>query len=213
MILTATLVIVLVTVMIGGGSTVTLLTWLGIPIGVDDDDAADGLNNGGERTPLTPNLTPKHYRTSVSSAEPATPNPISSSTHSFLQDSAMAGEKSLLAKYWSGFDHRFMKPFLTHSNPTLMETLPSCCLPISRLLTSTEQLMKHPSMMNSADYITDSIVVQSDGDVISSPPESVLPVASHGSKSATGTSNPSLQFVESPGRDKQDLTKGFPSQM
>ena len=199
--------------MVGGGSTVTLLTWLGIPIGVDDEDTADGHLNGGERTPLTPNLTPKHYRTSVSSAEPATPNPISSHAHSFTHDGAVAGEKSLLAKYWSGFDNRFMKPFLTHSNPTLMETLPSCCLPLSRLLTSTEQLMKHPAMMNSADFITDSIVVQSDGDVISSPPESVLPVAPHGSKPTTTASNPALQFVESPNRDKLDFSKGFPSQM
>jgi sodium/hydrogen exchanger-like protein 6/7 len=199
--------------MVGGGSTVTLLTWLGIPIGVDDEETADGHHNGGERTPLTPNLTPKHYRTSVSSAEPATPNPVSSHSLSFVHDGAVAGEKSILAKYWSGFDNRFMKPFLTHSNPTLMETLPTCCLPLSRLLTSTEQLMKHPAMMNSADFITDSIVVQNDGDVISSPPESVLPVTSQAAKTATGASNSSLQFVESPSRDKLDLTKGFPSQM
>jgi sodium/hydrogen exchanger-like protein 6/7 len=57
-----------------------------------------------------------------------------------------------LAKYWSGFDQRFMKPLLTHSNPTLMETLPDCCLPIARALTSTEQLMRHPAMMNSSDF-------------------------------------------------------------
>jgi hypothetical protein len=43
-----------------------------------------------------------------------------------------------------------MKPLLTHSNPTLMETLPACCLPLGRMLTSTEQLMRHPSMMNTS---------------------------------------------------------------
>jgi solute carrier family 9 (sodium/hydrogen exchanger), member 6/7 len=33
-----------------------------------------------------------------------------------------------------------MKPLLTNSRPTLMETLPSFCLPLARLLTTTEQL-------------------------------------------------------------------------
>ena len=40
-----------------------------------------------------------------------------------------------------------MKPLLTHSNPTLMETMPSCCLGFSRMLTSTEQLSRHPAMV------------------------------------------------------------------
>ena len=61
----------------------------------------------------------------------------------------VAGEKSALAKVWSGFDTKYMKPFLTHSNPTLMETLPECCLPLARILTSSEQLLKHPAMMHS----------------------------------------------------------------
>lgn len=33
-----------------------------------------------------------------------------------------------------------MKPLLTHSRPTLLETLPNCCNPIARVLTTTEQL-------------------------------------------------------------------------
>lgn len=33
-----------------------------------------------------------------------------------------------------------MKPLLTHSRPTLLETLPVCCNPIARLLTTTQQL-------------------------------------------------------------------------
>ena len=38
MILTTTLIIVVVTVLFCGGSVVTLLTWLRIPCGVDDDE-------------------------------------------------------------------------------------------------------------------------------------------------------------------------------
>lgn len=33
-----------------------------------------------------------------------------------------------------------MKPLLTHANPTLIETLPVVCQPISRMLTTQRQL-------------------------------------------------------------------------
>lgn len=35
---------------------------------------------------------------------------------------------------------RFMKPLLTHARPSLMDTMPKCCLPLARLLTTEEQL-------------------------------------------------------------------------
>lgn len=71
-------------------------------------------------------------------------------------------EKAILARIWGNFDtkwvavetwlktkstswqadtsYRYMKPLLTHSRPTLLETLPVCCNPIARLLTTTQQL-------------------------------------------------------------------------
>lgn len=42
--------------------------------------------------------------------------------------------------YWGIYFHRYMKPLLTNSRPTLFETLPSFCTPIARILTTTEQL-------------------------------------------------------------------------
>lgn len=48
--------------------------------------------------------------------------------------------KALLARWWAGLDTKYMKPFLTHARPTLLETLPVCCNPLARLLTTTEQL-------------------------------------------------------------------------
>jgi len=36
-----------------------------------------------------------------------------------------------------------VKPLLTHQQPPLTETLPECCLPLARLLTTTEQMVRH----------------------------------------------------------------------
>ena len=128
------------------------------------------------------------------------------------EDNVVAGDKSLLAKYWSGFDKHFMKPLLTHSNPTLMETMPHCCLPLARALTSTEQLMRHPAMMSSGD-ISHAQEVGNVGDVISGGPEPVLPVTAQTLKSPTGASSSPFQFVDSPTREKFDVSKGLPSHM
>ena len=60
-----------------------------------------------------------------------------------------------------------MKPLLTHSNPTLMETMPSCCLGLSRVLTSAEQLSRHPAMMGGV--LTDDMDPSEGGIVTSAP--------------------------------------------
>lgn len=51
-----------------------------------------------------------------------------------------SSEKSFLARIWGNFDVHYMKPLLTQSSPTLIETLPPCMSPIARILTTTEQL-------------------------------------------------------------------------
>lgn len=59
-------------------------------------------------------------------------------------DASEAGkfEKAWLFRIWSQFDIKFMKPFLTNSRPTLLDTTPLCCAPLARLLTTTEQLTR-----------------------------------------------------------------------
>ena len=121
--LSATLVIVMVTVVICGGSTVSLLTFFDIPLGVEDDE---------DKSPLSSSATPNHNYSSMSETQvPAGSTPA---------------DKSMAAQAWSGFDSKYMKPLLTHSNPTLMETLPDCCSGMARALTSTQQLARHPQM-------------------------------------------------------------------
>ena len=123
----ATLVIVMVTVVICGGSTVSLLTFFDIPLGVEDEE---------DKSPLSSSATPNHNYSSMADAIQV---PVGSTP---------APDKSMAAQAWSGFDSKYMKPLLTHSNPTLMETLPDCCSSMARVLTSTQQLARHPQMVN-----------------------------------------------------------------
>jgi sodium/hydrogen exchanger-like protein 6/7 len=152
-IFTTTLFIIFATVLIGGGSTITLLSWLEIPMQEEEkkeEEERAPLQNSAvriEATPLSVNPNTRCYGTSIPSVQTQsmptettailTPVPTISGEDN-------AGDKSCLAKYWSIFDHRYMKPLLTHTNPTLMDTLPVCCLPLGRLLTSTKQLLRNP---------------------------------------------------------------------
>ncbi|XP_035709272.1 sodium/hydrogen exchanger 9 isoform X4 [Folsomia candida] len=112
--LTTTSVIVIVTVIICGGGTSQLLNWLNIPVGVDDETEVMQL----------------HMR-----------SPDGSGVDPYVEGTPPAQtDKALMARWWQKFDQRYMKPLLTHSRPTLLETLPVFCTPIARILTTTEQL-------------------------------------------------------------------------
>ncbi|XP_052868395.1 sodium/hydrogen exchanger 7 isoform X4 [Anopheles cruzii] len=115
--LTTTSLIVITTVIIQGGASNFLLNWLKIPVGVDDETEVlpfqgvrSDLENPDSEGATTPGGTRRGH------------------------------EKAVLARLWGNFDTRYMKPLLTHSRPTLLETLPVCLSPLARLLTTTEQL-------------------------------------------------------------------------
>ncbi|EEB20474.1 sodium/hydrogen exchanger, putative [Pediculus humanus corporis] len=121
--LTTTSLIVIATVIIQGGATMQLLTWFNIPVGVEEEVEvfpyanvrnvynSTGIHNGEAEESSSHNLNPKQM-----------------------------SEKAFLARIWGDFDTKYMKPFLTDSRPTLLETLPVCCNPLARLLTTTAQL-------------------------------------------------------------------------
>uniref|UniRef100_A0A8C5MDA7 Sodium/hydrogen exchanger n=1 Tax=Leptobrachium leishanense TaxID=445787 RepID=A0A8C5MDA7_9ANUR len=50
--------------------------------------------------------------------------------------SSTKAESAWLFSIWYGFDHKYLKPILTHTGPPLTSTLPRWCNPIAQLLTS-----------------------------------------------------------------------------
>ncbi|XP_055151120.2 sodium/hydrogen exchanger 9 isoform X5 [Symphalangus syndactylus] len=55
-----------------------------------------------------------------------------------LDKNTTKAESARLFRMWYGFDHKYLKPILTHSGPPLTTTFPEWCGPISRLLTSPQ---------------------------------------------------------------------------
>ncbi len=80
MILTTTLLIVIVTVVVCGGSTLSLLTWLGIPIGVGGSGAADDEEEAAPiASPDQPRSPERQRYDTVRVAMPARPSSSTSS--------------------------------------------------------------------------------------------------------------------------------------
>ncbi|CAB0033730.1 unnamed protein product [Trichogramma brassicae] len=131
--LTATSLIVILTVILQGGAASQLLNWFNIPVGVDEEHEA--LSHNGVRGVYNSMDTAgvsKIYNSIQDGSAASLPSTVPAPTKS--------NEKALLARIWGNFDSRYMKPLLTHSRPTLLETLPVCCMPIARILTTTQQM-------------------------------------------------------------------------
>jgi len=137
MILSTTLLIVIVTVIINGGSAISVLNWLGIQTGIVEDQS--------EHDPIV--NSPVTEGSVYQSVEEGGNNNDTGLSQSQTPGNGMRKpEKSWLAKQWAGVDNRYFKPLLTHSYPTLMDTLPNRCLSLGRVFTSREQIMRHPMM-------------------------------------------------------------------
>jgi len=130
LILSTTLIIVIATVILCGGLTTPMLQWLKIRVGVNDDDDRELQNFEAVRT------------------SPSEPPPQTDFANH------RSHEKAWLVLKWYNIDRRFVKPFLTHARPPLTETLPGCCLPLAKLLTTDQQLM--PTHENHARQNEDS---------------------------------------------------------
>lgn len=69
-------------------------------------------------------------------------------------------ESAWLFRIWYNFDHNYLKPILTHSGPPLTATLPPCCGPLARFLTSPQAYENEGELKDD-----DSDLILSDGDI------------------------------------------------
>ncbi|XP_060098290.1 sodium/hydrogen exchanger 9 [Heteronotia binoei] len=87
---------------------------------------------GGGTTPV---LTWLHIRVGVDPDEDLKTE-IANQTANNLDKNTTKAESAWLFRIWYGFDHKYLKPILTHAGPPLTTTLPEWCNPVARLLTS-----------------------------------------------------------------------------
>ncbi|KAA8588757.1 hypothetical protein FQN60_010102 [Etheostoma spectabile] len=69
-------------------------------------------------------------------------------------------ESAWLFRIWYNFDHNYLKPILTHSGPPLTATLPPCCGPLARFLTSAQAYENECQLKDD-----DSDLILTDGDI------------------------------------------------
>ncbi|CAK6964676.1 sodium/hydrogen exchanger 6a [Scomber scombrus] len=69
-------------------------------------------------------------------------------------------ESAWLFRIWYNFDHNYLKPILTHSGPPLTATLPPCCGPLARFLTSQQAFENECQLKDD-----DSDLILTDGDI------------------------------------------------
>uniref|UniRef100_A0A4W3JJE8 Sodium/hydrogen exchanger n=1 Tax=Callorhinchus milii TaxID=7868 RepID=A0A4W3JJE8_CALMI len=90
-------------------------------------------------------------------------------------------ESAWLFRLWYSFDHNYLKPILTHSGPPLTTTLPACCGPLARCLTSPHAYENQEQLR---DDISDVILNDRDLSLTYSGP----PMTSNGSSGTTPSS-------------------------
>uniref|UniRef100_A0A672NYE4 Sodium/hydrogen exchanger n=1 Tax=Sinocyclocheilus grahami TaxID=75366 RepID=A0A672NYE4_SINGR len=77
-----------------------------------------------------------------------------------VERSSTKQESAWLFRIWYNFDHNYLKPILTHSGPPLTATLPACCGPLARCLTSPQAYENEGQLKDS-----DSDLILNDGDI------------------------------------------------
>uniref|UniRef100_A0A8C9R4Y8 Sodium/hydrogen exchanger n=1 Tax=Scleropages formosus TaxID=113540 RepID=A0A8C9R4Y8_SCLFO len=155
MMFTTTLLIVFFTVWVFGGGTTPMLSWLHIRVGStlesqEEEERAKqwqyvrvGVDPDQDLQPIGDNFQvlqgdgPQHEGGSKTKQESA-----------------------WLFRLWYTFDHNYLKPILTHSGPPLTTTLPGCCGPLARCLTSPQAYENHEQLRD-----TDSDLILNDGDL------------------------------------------------
>ncbi|XP_058885445.1 sodium/hydrogen exchanger 7-like isoform X1 [Acipenser ruthenus] len=154
MMFTTTLLIVFFTVWVFGGGTTPMLSWLHISVG--DPTASQEEEPAGQW---------RYFRVGV---DPDQDLQGCGDSFQVLQGdgsqpeggSKTKQESAWLFRLWYSFDHNYLKPILTHSGPPLTATLPGCCGPLARCLTSPQAFENQEQLRG-----TDSDLILNDGDL------------------------------------------------
>lgn len=141
--LTSTSIVSITSVIFCGSSIQPILQYFSIPTNVDEavDHNSSGFSAGDDAA----NTSFDRFRNRSGSGDQII-SPVddvnigSPGSTSNLIGPKNVYEKAWLVRKWYNFDSNFMKPLLTHARPSLMETMPDCCLPVARLLTSAQQM-------------------------------------------------------------------------
>ncbi|KAJ8351261.1 hypothetical protein SKAU_G00227370 [Synaphobranchus kaupii] len=107
---------------------------------------------GGGTTPM---LSCLHIRVGVDSDQDS-----SISITDGTERTSTKQESAWLFRIWYNFDHNYLKPILTHSGPPLTATLPTCCGPLARCLTSPQAYENEEQLKDD-----DSDLILNDGDI------------------------------------------------
>ncbi|XP_060690507.1 sodium/hydrogen exchanger 9-like [Hemiscyllium ocellatum] len=104
---------------------------------------------GGGTTQM---LTWLHIRVGVNPDDELNRESVCVNSGSQQEVSNTKAESAWLFRIWYNFDHKYLKPALTHSGPPLTTTLPAWCGPIAKLLTSP-QAYQDRQKEDDTDYI------------------------------------------------------------
>ncbi|XP_064183087.1 sodium/hydrogen exchanger 7 isoform X2 [Anguilla rostrata] len=154
MMFTTTLLIVFFTVWVFGGGTTPMLSWLHIRVGEDLESEEEHLSRMWQyvRVGVDPD---QDLQPCGDSFQVLQGDGIHPEGHSKTKQ-----ESAWMFRLWYTFDHNYLKPILTHSGPPLTTTLPTCCGPLARCLTSPQAYESHEQLRD-----TDSDLILNDGDL------------------------------------------------
>ncbi|XP_048855257.1 LOW QUALITY PROTEIN: sodium/hydrogen exchanger 7 [Brienomyrus brachyistius] len=159
MMFTTTLLIVFFTVWVFGGGTTPMLSWLHIRVGgrAESDEELLSVPWQYVRVGVDPDQD----------LQPCGEHPCGEHFQVLQGDGAQSEggsktkqESAWLFRLWYTFDHNYLKPILTHSGPPLTTTLPACCGPVARCLTSPQAYENHEQLRD-----TDSDLILNDADL------------------------------------------------